>query len=118
MDKLPYKVFPGGKTGVVHNTIQKYTTLKTKIKAFEKYKKKQYYVKDVGLTFSHELAKYFFDVVKLSLFSAGRYLKYLKTVCTDAQNNGIKAHKQLQQIKGFSEKGQKIFLNFDELKIN
>ncbi len=116
MDKLPYKVFPGGKTGVVHNTIQKYTTLKTKIEAFEKYKKKQYYVKDVGLTFSHELAKYFFDVDKLSQNSAGRYLKYLKTVCTDAQNNGIKAHKQLQQIKGFSEKGQKIFLNFDELE--
>lgn len=116
MDKLPYKVFPGGKTGVVHNTLQKYTTLKNKIEAFEKYKKKKYYIKDVGLNFSNELAKYFFEVDKLSRNSAGRYLKYLKTVCTDAQNNGIKAHPQLKQIKGFSEKGHKIYLTFEELE--
>ncbi len=116
MDKLKYKVFAGGKTGVVHNTYQKYTTLKSKIESFEKYKKKKYFVKDVGLTFANELAMYFFDIEKLSKNSAGRYLKYLKTVCTDAKNNGFTAHPQLNQIKGFSEKAAKVVLTIPELE--
>lgn len=115
-DKLSYKVFSGGKTGVVQNTFQKYTTLKNKITAFEKHKGKKFYVKDVGLKFSNDLAKYFFEVDKLSRNSAGRYLKYLKTVCRDAKNNGIETHPQMDQIKGFAEPGSKIFLTFDELE--
>jgi hypothetical protein len=114
--KLSYKVFPGGKTGVASNTFQKYATLKNKIEAYEKYKGKKYFVKDVGLKFSNELAKFFFDVDKLSRNSAGRYLKYLKTVCRDAKNNGIETHPQLEQIKGFSEPGAKVFLAPDELE--
>ena len=73
-------------------------------------------MKDIGLKFSNELAKYFFDVDKLSRNSAGRYLKYLKTVCRDAKNNGIETHPQLEQIKGFSEPGAKVFLAPDELE--
>ncbi len=116
MDKLPNKVFPGGKTGVSHNTIQKYTTLKSKISNFEKHKKKRFYLKDVGLRFSNELIKYFLDVDKLSRNSTGRYLKYLNTVCTDAKNNGLKTHTQLSQIKGLSEKAAIVFFTFDELE--
>lgn len=115
INKLPYKVFPGGKTGVAENTLQKYTTLKGKIEAFEKYKRKNYYVKDVGLKFADELVKYFLEVDKLSRNSAGRYVKYIKTVCTDAGNNGHETHPQLRQIKGLSEKGLKIYLTFEEL---
>jgi integrase len=117
MNNLPYKVKSGGRTGVAHNTIQKYTTLKKKITEFEKYRKKKFYVKDVGLKFSIELTKYFIEVDKLSINTAGRYIKYLKAVCNDAENNGIKAHPQLKQIKGVSEKASIVYLSREELDL-
>ena len=116
IEKLPYKTFSGGKTGVVHNTIQKYTTLKNKIVEFEKYQKKRFYIKDVGLKFGNELTKYFLEVDKLSANSTGRYVKYLKSVCNDAKENGIETHPQLKSIRGISSKSSKIYLTFDELQ--
>ncbi len=117
IDKLPFKEFPNGKRGVARGTIQKYTTLKHKIEDYQKYKKKQFYVKDVDLKFRNDLLKYFTKIDKLNSNSAGRYIRFLKTVCLDAQLNGYDVNKQLNQIKGFSEKASKIFLTFDELEI-
>jgi integrase len=116
IDKLPNKVFPGGKTGVTRNTIFKYNSLKKKIEEYEKYKKKQFYVKDVGLQFANDLITYFLEVDRLGRNTAGRYLKYLKTVCIDAKNNGYTAHSQLNEIRGLSEAALKIYLNFEELE--
>lgn len=116
IENLPYKVSSGGKTGVVHNTIQKYTTLKKKISEFENYKGTQFYIKDIGLPFSQELTKYFLEVDKLSRNSTGRYIKYIKSVCNDAQRNGIEVNQQLNQVRGISEKSAKIYLTFEELE--
>ena len=116
IDNLPFKEFPNGKRGVARGTIQKYSTLKNKIEDYQKFKKKQFYVKDVDLKFRNELLKYFTEVDKLNSNSAGRYIRFLKTVCLDAQLNGYEVNKQLKQIKGFTEKASKIFLTFDELE--
>lgn len=116
IDNLPFKEFPNGKRGVTEGTIKKYKTLKNKINSFEKHKKKKFYVKDVDLKFRNELLKYFTEVDKLNSNSAGRYIKFLKTVCLDAQLNGYEVHAQLKQIRGFTEKAYKVFLTFDELE--
>jgi integrase len=116
IDNLPFKEFPNGKRGVARGTIQKYTTLKHKIEDYEKYKKKKFYVKDVDLKFRNDLLKYFTQVDKLNLNTAGRYIRFLKTVCLDAHLNGYPANNQLKQIRGFTEKATKIFLTFDELE--
>lgn len=116
IDKLPYKEFPNGKRGVARGTIQKYNTLKTKIEDFEKHQKKQYYVKDVDLKFRNDLLTYFTGTDKLNSNSAGRYIRFLKTVCLDADLNDYPVNKQLKQIKGFTEKATKVFLSFDELR--
>jgi integrase len=73
-------------------------------------------VKDVGLQFANDLITYFLEVDRLGRNTAGRYLKYLKTVCIDAKNNGYTAHSQLNEIRGLSEAALKIYLNFEELE--
>ena len=115
IDTLPYKEYPSGKKGVTPSTVQKYKTLKNKIADFELYKKKHFYIKDVGLKFRNELVKYFSEVDRLNGNTTGRYIKFLKTVCLDAKKNGIEVNPQLDHIKGFTEKAAKVFLTFNEL---
>jgi integrase len=102
--------------GQLCGTVQKYTTLKHKIEDFEKFKKKQFYVKDINTKFRNDLITYLRNVDKLNNNSAGRYIKFLKTVCFDAKNNGIETHEQLKQIKGYTEEATKVFLSVDELE--
>jgi integrase len=115
IDQLPYKDY-GREKRTAHSTIQKYTTLRNKLSDFEKYKKKRYYVKDVDPTFRNNLLKYFVEVDKLSSNTAGRYIRFLKSVCIDAGKKGIEISNQLPDVKGFTEKASKVFLSFDELE--
>ena len=115
IDQLPYKDY-GREKRTAHSTIQKYTTLKNKLSAFEKYKKKRYYIKDVDPTFRNNLLKYFVEVDKLSSNTAGRYIRFLKSVCIDAGKKGFDISNQLTDVKGFTEKASKVFLSFDELE--
>lgn len=117
VDNLKYKEYPNGKRGAATGTVKKYTTIKNKIEEFEKYSKKQFYLKDVNLNFRNDLLKYLTETDKLNSNSAGRYIRALKTVCLDAQENDIEVHKQLRQIKGFSEKAYKVFLSIEELEV-
>jgi integrase len=116
IDSLPFKERPNGKQGSSLSTIQKYTALKHKIEDFEKFKKKQFYVKDINTKFRNDFLTYLRNVDKLGNNTAGRYIKFLKTVCFDAANNGIETHLQLKQIKGFTEDVAKVFLSVDELE--
>lgn len=116
VEDLPYKVFPNGRKGATKATIGKYKTLKSKIEGFESHTKKEYFLTDVNITFRNDLLKYFREVDRLGANTAGRYIKFLKTVCLDAQFNGREVNPQLKRVSGFTEKASKIFLNFEELE--
>lgn len=116
IDSLPNKVDSKGRRGVSKSTSTKYTTILSKIKDFEKHQKKNFYVKDVDLKFRHDIIKYFTDVENLGTNTTGRYIKFIKTVCYDARRNGIETNLQLESIKGYTEKVEKVFLTFDELE--
>jgi hypothetical protein len=113
---LPYKEFPNGRRGATISTIRKYTTLKNKIADYQKHTGREYLVKDVTPTFRNDLIKWLREVDLLGANTAGRYIKFLKTVCLDAEANGIETSVQLRRVRGFSEKSEKIFLTFDELE--
>jgi integrase len=117
IDTLPNKVNSKGKKGVSIATLKKYKTIRNKIIDFEKHTKKHYYLKDINLNFRNELIKYFTEVDKLNANSTGRYITFIKTVCNDARKNGIATNPQLDLIKGYTEKVEKIFLNFDEIEL-
>lgn len=113
---LPYKEYPNGHQGATRATITKYNTLKSKIEVYEQFKKKKFYLKDVNPLFRDELVKFFREVEKLGANTAGRYIKFLKTVCLDAQANNREVSPQLRLVRGFTEKIGKIYLTFDELE--
>lgn len=105
-----------GSIGVSKATLCKYTTIQKKIQAFEKKKRRKYKLIEVNLNFRNEFLKYMLETEKLGRNTAGRYLKFLKTICLDAQRTGHKVSAELSQIKGFSVEVEKIYLSFDELE--
>jgi len=116
VEKLRLK--PNDKTGGMgasKATITKYNTIKNKVIAFQNHTRKKYRLTDVNIEFRNSFLAYLLDVDKLGRNTAGRYIKFLKTVCLDAQRTGYKVSPELSQVKGFRVSVKKIYLNFDEL---
>lgn len=105
-----------GGLGASKATVTKYNTIKTKIIEFQKHSRKKYRLTDVNLKFRDSFLSYLLDVDKLGRNTSGRYLKFLKTICLDAQRSGFKVSPELPQVKGFRVEVKKIYLNFDELE--
>lgn len=97
-------------------TLKKYNTIVNKLIEFEKYREEKITFKDVNLKLRNELVHYFSDVHRLSDNTIGRYLKFIKSLCLDAQRNGIIVNRELDYFKGFTVKAPKITLTFDELE--
>ena len=104
-----------GELGASKGTIAKYKTIKNKILNFQEHKKTRYKLIDVNLKFRKEFLNYMLNTEKLARNTAGRYIKFLKTIVLDGHRKGFKTSKELQQIKGFSVPVEKIYLTFDEL---
>lgn len=121
IDYLPVKPYTKNGTkikGVAPNTAKKYKALKNKITNFQDKKKKVYLVKDVGLNFISEFELYLKNTENLNDNSIGRYIKGIKTVCSYAKKfKYVETHVQLDEIQGYSEKVEPIFLNFNELEL-
>jgi integrase len=115
LEELQYKVSRNNKKGVSLSTIKKYQTIVNKLKAYEMEIGKRLLVKEVDLKFHKEFMKYMNEVDKLSDNTVGRYLKVVKTICLDAQRNGIEISNQLQHFKGFTVKSPIVTLSFDEI---
>jgi integrase len=101
--------------GIAIATEKKYNTIINKLVEFEKHKIEQISFKNVDLKFRSELIHYFSDVHRLSDNTIGRYLKFIKSLCLDAQRNGILVNRELDYFKGFTVSAAKIILTFDEL---
>ncbi len=117
IERLPLKVNDKtGELGVTKATEKKYATIKRKIINFDEYKRKKHRLTDINLSYRNEFLKYLLEVDKLGRNTAGRYIKFLKSICLDAQKNGFHVNNELMQIKGFSLKVDKIYLDFKDLE--
>lgn len=96
-------------------TVKKYNTIVTKLEAFQKFQRKQFQVKDIDVSFRHEFLKYLMEQERLSNNTAGRYIKFVKTIALDARKNGIEVSPMLDDIKGYTVRSPKVTLSFDEL---
>ena len=113
---LKYAVTEQGRNGVSRSTEKKYRTIVNKLIAFQNHIGKTILLKDVDLKFRNELIEYFTTVDKLSDNTIGRYLKFVKSICLDAQRNGVKTNVQLEHFKGFTVRAPKTTLSFEELE--
>ncbi len=96
-------------------TVKKYNTIVSKLEAFQKFKEKKYHVKDIDVSFRHEFLMYLLKQERLSSNTAGRYIKFVKTIALDARKNGIEVSPMLDDIKGYTVRSPKVTLSFDEL---
>ncbi len=116
IENLPHKRDAKSKRAVSPATIKKYTTIKNKLVAFEKYRRRKIFIKNIDLKFRTELINYFQKIEKLSNNTIGRYITFIKTVCKDAKIYGIETHPQLEAFKGYTDEVAKVFLSFEELQ--
>jgi integrase len=113
---LKYKANRHGGTGVSKSTEKKYQTVVNKLIAFEKHIGNKIKLTDVGTKFRADIIDYFNDVDRLSSNTIGRYLKFVKSICLDAQKNGYSVSIQLNHFHGFTVKAPKVILSLDEIE--
>ena len=114
---LPNKVFANGKTGAAKNTIKRYNTLANKILEYEADRKRELKVYDIDMKFYHDFKLFLNIEQKLNLNTVGSYISYLKAVCNEAKEQGIKTHPDFEKksFRPTSEKTTFITLSEDEI---
>lgn len=117
VEKLPEKRNKNGTIGCTRATIVKYNTIYRKIVAYQKSRNKKYKVTDVGTEFRDDFLRFLIKDLNFGENTAGRYIKFLKTVCLDAKRNGVKVHHQLDSIQGFIKKTDKVVLSLKEMSL-
>ncbi len=116
IDSLKYNTSKDGKKGVSVATIKKRTTILNKLIKFQAKTKTRLKVKDVDLSFRELFIDFLDQEERLSEGTIGRYLKEVKTICTDAQKNNIEVSSQLMHFKGFTSESYKVTLTFKEIE--
>ena len=104
-----------GSLGVSKRTIEKYKNVVKKLNDFQSDTKKKFQLTDINLKFETDFIKYLSTVEKLSDNTIGRTITFVKTICNDARDNGLKVNPQLARIKGFKSKTKFITLSEEEI---
>lgn len=103
------------KSDIKNSTQTKLNVNKHLIERFQKDSKKVYFIKDVNANFKLAFEAYC-EKEKYSQNTLAQTMKFIKTICYHARNNGIETHFQLNSINCKSEKVEIIFLTPSELE--
>lgn len=101
---------------VSQNSIKKFKVVKHKLERMEASRGEVILIKNVNEIFKTEFVEYC-QQEKYSINTIHRELTFIKTFCKHARYNGIETHYQLDNLKLSKEKVEKIYLDFDELKL-
>ncbi len=93
----------------------KLKVVKHLLERFQKKMKKEYLIKDVDADFKMKFEQYCLadSYAKNTISKA---IRFIKTICFHARNNGVETHYQLNSIQAKYEKADKIYLTVDDLK--
>lgn len=85
------------------------------VERFQKETKTEYFIKDVDANFKLSFEA-FCKTENYAQNTIARTIKFIKTICYHARNNGIETHFQLNSINAKIEKVEKIFLTIEEIE--
>lgn len=97
------------------STHKKLVVNKHLLERFQKETKTEYFIKDVNADFKLKFEEYC-KKQNYAPNTIARAIKFIKTICYHARNNGIETHFQLNSITAKIEKVDKIFLTIDEIE--
>ncbi|MCC5922306.1 MAG: phage integrase SAM-like domain-containing protein [Crocinitomicaceae bacterium] len=108
------------KTGklISNYTLKNYNTTLMRLEKFEKFKKYQYFLHEVDLTFHSDYKKFATTKLGLSINSIGKDIKQIKTVCLDARDRGYDINKQAESRKFTMQSEPTLFVTLTESEIN
>jgi len=112
------KVKGKNKLGISESRVKSYITFKNLMSEYENHLKSTITLLDIDRLFVTNFTKWLLELKKYSTNYAGKQLDNLKTVCLDAQKNGIKINDYVPFIERFSEANEDRLiatLSFDEI---
>jgi integrase len=113
---LDSRMVRGGKIGVSEATRKKYKSTLVKLEEYETHSGKKVKLSDVNEKFRVAFNIYLKNEKGLAINTIGKYIKIVKTVAIDAQSNGLEVSPLLNKVKGQTQAGRKVYLNFEELE--
>jgi len=102
------------KSTIQASTYAKLNVNKHLIERFQKATNTEYFIKDVNADFKLKIEEYC-KKEKYAQNTIARLIKFIKTICYHARDNGIETHFQLNSIIVKTEKVDKIFLSNNEI---
>lgn len=97
--------------------IGKFNNLKDRFSAYQKKKKKTFLLQDISKITLIDFKNYLLDECQMLEGTTVNFIKRLKTVLFDAEQNGKQIHFQIRGFKaGTTNTEYKVFLSFDEIE--
>jgi integrase len=100
---------------IEESTHKKLVVNKHLLKRFQEAEKTVYFIKDVNADFKLKFEEYC-KKQNYAPNTIARAIKFIKTICYHARNNGIETHFQLNSITAKFEKVDKIYLTIEEIE--
>ena len=104
--------------GVISDELyEKIAPNRDRIVRFERHMGRKYKVKDVDQTFHKDYHRYLIQSEKYNLGTVNRSMKFIKTVCYHAQQNGVEVNYQLKAIRVKNKELPPIYLSEEEIEL-
>lgn len=103
------------RSSIGSSTYKRNMVYKRLIERFETETQRKYYIKDIDANFKLNFEKYCAEM-KYAPNTIGRTIKFIKTICYHARDNGIETHFQLNKIAVKLQEVDKVYLTIDEIE--
>jgi integrase len=112
-----FDLYARDQEGVISDELyEKIAPNRARIERFERYMGRKYQIKDVDMAFHKDYHRYLIQSEKYSLGTVNRSIKFIKTVCYHAQQNGVEVSYQLKAIRVKNKELPPIYLTEKEIK--
>jgi len=99
------------------HTIDKYKNFARQLAEYQNHINKNLKLVDVDKDFADGFLQYLSEEKGLAVNTIGRYIKRLKTIIKEAEEQGLKVNTNYKAIRGFEDENIVTFLTFDEIDL-